>query len=79
VPVLASRVGGLPEVVAEGETGLLVPPGDFEALAAAALRLLADPAERARLSRNARERALLVFQVAPAIARWEALFARLLG
>ena len=41
--VIASSVGGLPEIVAEGETGLLVPPGDPAALADAIRRLVADP------------------------------------
>jgi len=47
LPVVASRVGGLPEAVAEGETGLLVPPGDAEALARAVEELAASP-ERAQ-------------------------------
>jgi glycosyltransferase involved in cell wall biosynthesis len=48
-PVVASRVGGLAEVVVDGETGALVPPGDAEALARALGRLAADPSLRARL------------------------------
>jgi glycosyltransferase involved in cell wall biosynthesis len=60
VPVVASRTASLPEVVAEGETGLLVPPDDPEALARA-LRSLASEAERRRAmgeaaARRARER-----------------------
>jgi glycosyltransferase involved in cell wall biosynthesis len=47
-PVVASRVGGLAEVVVAEDTGLLVPPNDAEALAAAIARLAADPALRAR-------------------------------
>jgi len=46
LPVVASRFGGFPEVVAEGRTGLLVPPRDAKALAAACRELLADPARR---------------------------------
>jgi len=57
LPVVASRVGGIPAVVADGETGLLVPPGDVDALAAALDELLADPARRHRMGVAARERA----------------------
>lgn len=48
-PVVASSVGDLPEAVRDGETGLLVPPGDATALAGALERLLRDPALAARL------------------------------
>ena len=44
LPVIATAVGGLPEVVEDGVTGLLIPPRDAEALAGALERLLADPA-----------------------------------
>ncbi len=57
LPVIASRVGGIPEVVADGETGLLVEPGDVEGLAGAMLRLAMDPALRASLGSRGRERA----------------------
>jgi glycosyltransferase involved in cell wall biosynthesis len=57
-PVLGSRVGGLAEAVAHGETGLLVPPGDPLALASALARLARDPALRARLGAAGRERVL---------------------
>ncbi len=55
-PVVASAVGGLLDLVVEGETGLLVPPGDVAALRAALERLLGDPALRARMGAAARER-----------------------
>jgi glycosyltransferase involved in cell wall biosynthesis len=55
-PVAATRVGGIPELVDHGRTGILVPPGDPGALAAAILRLLRDPAEAARLGAAARVR-----------------------
>ena len=57
-PVVASAVGGIPEFLRDGETGLLVPPGDVEALADAFRRLADDPSLRATLGRNAREAAL---------------------
>jgi glycosyltransferase involved in cell wall biosynthesis len=49
LPVIASQVGGLPEAIQDGATGLLVPPGDAAALAAAIARLAADPAYAHRL------------------------------
>lgn len=51
-PVIGTRTGGVPEVVTEGKTGLLVPPEDVEALAAAMRQLSADPGLRARLGAN---------------------------
>jgi glycosyltransferase involved in cell wall biosynthesis len=56
LPVVATRVGGVPELVVEGETGLLVPPGDPRALAAALQRLLDEPELRARLGAAGRAR-----------------------
>lgn len=57
VPILATTAGAIPEIVADGETGLLVPPGDAAALAAALDRLLGDAALRARLGAAGAERA----------------------
>jgi glycosyltransferase involved in cell wall biosynthesis len=54
-PVLASAVGGVPEVVHDGDNGLLVPPGDPDALAAGLERLLRDDALRDRLAAAARQ------------------------
>ena len=56
LPVVASSVGGVPEPVEDGETGLLVAPRDPVRLAAAIEGLLADPALRRRLGANGRER-----------------------
>jgi 2-deoxystreptamine N-acetyl-D-glucosaminyltransferase/2-deoxystreptamine glucosyltransferase len=57
LPVVASDVGGIPEVVTHGVSGLLVPPDDVAALAAALDRLVAEPHLRARLTHGARSRA----------------------
>jgi glycosyltransferase involved in cell wall biosynthesis len=54
--VIASKVGGVPELVEDGQSGLLVPPGDVGALAGAIERLLGDVALRQRLGENARAR-----------------------
>ena len=53
-PTVASRVGGMPEAVRHEETGILVPPADPPALAAAIERLLADRGEAQRLARAGR-------------------------
>jgi glycosyltransferase involved in cell wall biosynthesis len=53
VPVVASRVGGIPDLVADGEDGLLVPPKDPDALAAALARLSEEPGLLSRLARGA--------------------------
>lgn len=56
LPVLSTRVSAIPEVVVDGETGRLVPPGDPGPLAEAMVELAADPALRARLGRGGAER-----------------------
>lgn len=58
VPVVATRTGGIADAVADGETGLLVPQENVDALREALLRLLLDPAEAKRMGRRARERVL---------------------
>ena len=57
VPIIATRVGGNPEVITDGDNGLLVPAGDTAALANALARLLGDDTLRARLSARAKEAA----------------------
>jgi glycosyltransferase involved in cell wall biosynthesis len=58
LPVIATAVGGVPEMVVDGVTGLLVPPGDPEAMARALDQLAADPARRAAMGTQGRKRAL---------------------
>jgi glycosyltransferase involved in cell wall biosynthesis len=64
VPVVAFRAGGVPEIVVDGETGVLLPPGDTAGLADAMLRLLRSGAERQRLGQAAWERVARDFRVA---------------
>ena len=75
-PVVAARAGGVPEIVLDGETGLLVPPGDDAALAEASLALLADPARGRRLGEAGRRRVAEAFsldtQIAALMAAYEA-------
>lgn len=79
VPVVATDVGGLPEVVRHSETGWLVPAGNPPALAAAILKLLADEPSRAAMGRAARVDALERFRPEPVVARVEALYRELLA
>lgn len=74
VPVVASRVGGLPEVVRDGLTGRLVPPHDPGAIAAAVLELLGDEPRRAAMGRAAREDAATRFRPEPVVDRFEAIY-----
>jgi len=79
-PVVATRVGGLPDAIENGVTGLLVPPGDPVALRAALELLLADPALREQLGAAARAKARTEFSWAAAtratILAYEATLAR---
>ncbi|MDE3219585.1 MAG: glycosyltransferase family 4 protein [Nitrospirota bacterium] len=72
--VVATTTGGLPEVVAQGETGLLVPPGDVEALAATVVALLEDPVRREQMGRCGRVRANERFSLNASVAHMEQLY-----
>ena len=75
--VVGSRVGGIPEVVAEGVTGLLVPPGDPEALGLALSELVQDPARAAEMGRLGRERAIAEFSWTTIAAQTAQLYSEL--
>ena len=76
-PVVATRAGGTPEVVVDGETGLLVRPGDVEGLAAALQRLAADPALRRRMGSAGQARAKERHGVDGMVKAYEALYFKL--
>jgi glycosyltransferase involved in cell wall biosynthesis len=73
-PVIASAVGGLPEIVADGETGLVVPPADAEALAEAMVALAGDLGRAAEMGNAGRARALAEFPPERSADRIEALY-----
>ena len=78
LPVVATTAGGIPEVVADGFSGLLAPPADPEALAQRLLRVLGDPSLRTQLSAGARAHAN-GFLAGAMVARYQSLYAELLG
>jgi N-acetyl-alpha-D-glucosaminyl L-malate synthase BshA len=79
MPVIATNVGGLPEVVVDGETGYLFRVGDIDSMASAAVDLLNDDTETARQSANARERAARNFAKDLLVPKYEAHFQRVLS
>jgi len=75
--VAGSRVGGIPEVVADGETGLLVPPDDPEALGAVLNVLIRDPARATEMGRRGRQRAIAEFSWATIAGQTAGLYGEL--
>ena len=74
VPVVATRVGGIPDVVTDGSNGLLVESRDTAALARAIAALLDEPGERTRLGRAARRRVAESFSVEAVLPQVEQLW-----
>ena len=79
IPVVSTRVGALAELVEDGTSGLLVPPGDEAALAAALLGLLRDPDRRAAMGRRGQEIVAARFSVERMVEATERLLLGLLG
>jgi glycosyltransferase involved in cell wall biosynthesis len=78
-PTVATRVGGMPEVVVDGETGLLVEPGDSQALAAAIVSLLEHPERARELAAAARRHAERLFSLEGCVDSYDALYRRLIS
>jgi len=78
-PVVATRVGGLPEVVVDGQTGLLVEPGSSDALAEAIAWLLEHPQKAVQIGQAGRQRAEEVFAWDRYVDAYDALYQRLIG
>ncbi len=79
LPVVATRVGGIPELIEDGVTGLLTPPGDAAALADALQRLLADPPLGRAMGQAARRRIAAKFSLAAQVDSLQALWSRVLA
>jgi glycosyltransferase involved in cell wall biosynthesis len=79
IPVIATDLEGMPELITDGETGLLVPPRNPEALAQAMLRMLENPARAKAMARAGRKRVESRFSLDAKLDRTEALYTRLLG
>jgi glycosyltransferase involved in cell wall biosynthesis len=79
VPVVATAVGGVPDIVRHGDTGLLVPPGDPDALAAAVARIAADPAAAQAMAERGRRHVEARFATEPCLARLGAVVDGALG
>ena len=79
VPVVATRVGGIPEVVVDRQTGLLVPPSDPEALAGALVSLASNTALRDRLAVAGRDRVRDLFSIERQVALLRSLYEALLA
>jgi len=75
-PSVATDVGGIPEVAISGESGLLVPAGDADALARAVESLIQNPSRRAELGGAAQRRARALFSAAAIVPRYEQLYRR---
>ena len=77
-PIVATTVGGIPEVVLPDKSAFLVPPGDAHALAQACLRLASDPATRHSMGQAGLERVVARYSIDAMIDRTAALYAKLL-
>jgi L-malate glycosyltransferase len=79
VPVVASRVGGIPEVIDDGVTGFLHPPDDIDGMARSIVRLVSDPALHGRIAAAARRAAVERFSASRIVPMYEAAYAALPG
>jgi len=79
LPAIATNVGGNPEVIIEGENGLLVESGDYESLSRALIKIASDMILRKRMGRAARERAESEFELKQVVRRYEKIYTDILG
>jgi glycosyltransferase involved in cell wall biosynthesis len=79
VPVVASRVGGIPEVIRDGENGLLVAPRNASEIAQSVTRLLDDPVARERMGREGRRTVEERFSIASMVDATATVYAEVAG
>jgi glycosyltransferase involved in cell wall biosynthesis len=79
VPVVGTRVGGIPEIVTDGVDGVLVPPANSAALAEAITGLLLDEARRFQLAGAGRAKVMCRFRFEDMVRHYEGLYDRLAG
>ena len=77
-PIIATKVGGIPEIVVEGKTGLLVPSGDSKALAAAILKVVENPELAIKFSINGPKRIAKLFTIENNVNKTEQVYISLL-
>jgi len=78
LPVIASRVDGILEIIEDGKDGILFDPGDVADLVAKVKKLLADPAERERLGKNLQQKVRDKFDIKKIVKQYEDLYHRIL-
>jgi glycosyltransferase involved in cell wall biosynthesis len=74
LPVVATKISGIPELVVDGETGLLIPPADAEALRDAIVAVISDPAGARQRAAHGRELIEQEYDLSRNVSRLEALF-----
>lgn len=78
-PIIATNVGGTPEAIIDGETGILVPSKDIESMTSALINLVNDPELQTRLGTAGRKRAVQNYSVENYVSRLDGLYRQLLG
>ncbi len=77
-PVIATAVGGIPEIVEDGKTGVLIPPNDPKTLAQAIVKLAKDPTLRESMGEEGQKRAIEQFDIKRTARQYEELYINLL-
>ena len=78
VPVIGTNVGGIPEVVDDGKTGIIVPPGNIDALCEAIKYLIQNPGIRFQMGKNGRVKVLEKFTIEENVRKTEDVFLSLM-